>query len=83
MGCIILVKPYEGTKESVANTDFWEEYGKNHAKTMWFTKQWFNSRRTAIVDSGVASVHLARGFAENGMCMIGSVTSGHSKFPRQ
>jgi hypothetical protein len=82
MGCIIFVKPYEG-KESMAIMDFWEEYGKNPAKAMWCTKQWFNSGSTAIVDSGVASVHLARGFAENDMCMIENVTSGHSNFPRQ
>jgi hypothetical protein len=42
MGCIIFVKPYEG-KESMANKDFWEEYGKNLAKTMWRNNQWFNS----------------------------------------
>jgi hypothetical protein len=29
-----------------------------------------------IVDSGVASVYLARGFAENDMCVIENVTSG-------
>jgi hypothetical protein len=38
MGCIIFVKPYEG-KESMANKDFWEDYGMNHAKTMLCTKQ--------------------------------------------
>jgi preprotein translocase subunit SecE len=40
MGCIIFVKPYayEG-KESMANKDFWEEYGKELAKTMWCTTQ--------------------------------------------
>jgi hypothetical protein len=42
MGCIIFVMPYEG-KESMANKDLWEEYGKNLAKTMWCTNQWFNS----------------------------------------
>jgi hypothetical protein len=67
----------------MANKGFGKEYGKNPGKAMWSTKQWFHCGRTAIVDRCVASVHLARGFAENDMCMIGNVTSGHSKFPRQ
>jgi hypothetical protein len=52
-------------------------------KAMRLTRQWFKSARTLIVDSGVASAHIARGFAQNGMCMIWNVTSGQSKFPRQ
>jgi hypothetical protein len=52
----------------MANTNFWKEYGKIPAKAMWYIKHWFNnSGRTAILDSGVAGVHLARGFAENDM----------------
>jgi hypothetical protein len=46
------------------------------------TKQWFNTGRPAIVDSGLVRGHLARGFAENGMYVIGTLQSGHSKFPR-
>jgi hypothetical protein len=50
---------------------------------MWCTKQWLNSGRTAIVDSGAASIHFARGFAENDMFMIENVTRGRSKLLRQ
>jgi hypothetical protein len=67
----------------MANKELCNEYGKNPAKAMRCTKQWLNSGRTAIVDSGFASVNLARGLAENGMYMIGNVRTGHSKFPRK
>jgi hypothetical protein len=67
----------------MANKEFCNECGKNHAKPMRSTKQWYNSGRTAIAGSGFASVNLARGFAENGMYTIGNVKSCHSKLPRK
>jgi hypothetical protein len=81
-GCIIFVEPYEG-KERTTSKEFSKEYGKNPPKVMRCTKQWLNSRRTAIVDFGFACAHLARGFAENGRYIIGIVKSGHSKFSRR
>jgi hypothetical protein len=76
------MEPYEG-KERMANKELCNEYGKKHAKAMRCTKQWFNSGRTAIVDTSFASMNLARGLAENGMYMIGNVKSGYSKFPHK
>jgi hypothetical protein len=81
-GCIIFVQLYKG-KERMAHNEFCKDYGNNPAKAMRCTKHWLNSGRAAIVDSGFASVHLARGFAEHGMTFDDwQCHNGHSKFPR-
>ena len=80
-GVIIFYEMYEG-KDKMKDKEFVKEAGKNPAKALRCTKNWFRSGRVVIVDSGFASVALAAHLFDNGLFMIGNVKTADRSFPK-
>ena len=80
-GVIIFYEPYEG-KQLMKDKDFCRTAGKNPAKALRCTRNWFGSGRLVVLDSGFASVKCALHLHDHGLFMIGNVKTGTTGFPK-
>jgi hypothetical protein len=80
-GVLIFTEMFEGAAR-MATKKFVAEWGKLPARALRCTEPWHRTGRVVILDAGFASVLATRGFAEQGLSMVGNVKGGH-KDPKE
>jgi hypothetical protein len=60
-----------------------QQWGKLPARALRCTEPWHRTGRIVILDASFAYVLAARGFAEQGLFMIGNMKGGHKEFPKK
>jgi hypothetical protein len=77
IGVLIFTEMFEGAAR-MATKKFVAEWGKLPARALCCTEPWYRTGHIVILDTGFAYVLAARGFAEQGFFMIGSVKGCHT-----